>query len=343
MRPLLAAFFRSAHFKSSPNCEHCPGKSRFYTSDRGQVMSFKTKCTNCQAPYTLKSRDAEGKKIKCKKCGETFVVRFAKKKAPAAGDDSEWDAPAAPPMAGLPPVVGGAKKKKKKPSDEEDAPKKSKKASTKQKNILIVVGLLAALGIFTGVIFAVGGLGGGGGGNKPLQQATYQFKRGSSGQSLFSIDYPAQWKFARGGGSGGKPEWITLESEADGINVSIRENVKASAMGDIAGAATRSTEELPPELKPIAKVHEQLKNDMKLSFDNYKEDAPEVVTCGLGEGRLSKFSGDEGAVLSSMVYGYRGTFPSGPEMVKVLFKFSSEKQFKRHEDVIRKMIASLGR
>lgn len=310
-------------------------------------MSFKTRCTNCQAAYTLKSRDAEGKKIKCKKCGEAFVVRFAKKKAPAAADDSEWDAVGGPPTTGLPPVVGGTKKKKKKkPSAEGDAPEKSKKkkGSSKQKNILIVVGLVAALGIFTGGILAVGGLGGGGGSSdKPPAQATYQFKRGSSGQKLFSIDYPAGWKFESGGGSGGKPEWITLESKEDGISVSLRENVKASAMGDIAGATTRSGEELPPELKPIAKVHAQLMEDMKFSYDDYKEDPPEVVESGLGEGRLSKFSGDEGTLFSSMVYGYRGTFPSGPEMVKVLFKFSSEKQFKRHEDVIRKMVASIGR
>ena len=46
-------------------------------------MSIQTRCPNCEASYTL-AEAQRGKKVRCRKCSDTFVVGEDKAKAPAA-------------------------------------------------------------------------------------------------------------------------------------------------------------------------------------------------------------------------------------------------------------------
>ena len=103
-------------------------------------------CPNCEATLKLKSREAEGKKVRCPKCEKPFVVKL-----PAVEDEvvDEWDLPTEddadeePPP---PPVRKGAGKKKKK-----------SRSGGFQKPALIVGAALVAVamigGLITGAIY----------------------------------------------------------------------------------------------------------------------------------------------------------------------------------------------
>ncbi|HUG20451.1 MAG TPA: hypothetical protein VMM56_15800 [Planctomycetaceae bacterium] len=284
----------------------------------------------------MKSREMEGRKVKCKKCGKPFVVEF--------GDEFEdefgggFGGGAMPPVT-IPPRVQGVKTKKKTKAEpgEESAPRKAA-GSKKKKQIIIASSLVGALLIFTGVMFAL---------SSPDSQqqkqqevVNLQFTKGESEQHKFGVEYPADWEFKTGGGTGGKPEFVRIT--APDISISIKTNLKASAFGDIAGAGGVETEELPDELEPIHQVHEAMKANMTLDMTPYDEQPPESIETKSGEGRLSKYVGDRGMLNGGKAYGFRATIPSRPDMLVVVITCESQKVFDKYEETFRKIILSIG-
>ncbi|TWT62133.1 hypothetical protein [Rubinisphaera italica] len=166
--------------------------------------------------------------------------------------------------------------------------------------------------------------------------------QGKSKQGNIGVEYPSEWKFETDGGQGGVAEWIRITG--DDISVSIRTNLKASAMGDIASAGgTIQDEEVPEELEPIAAVHDFLQSDMQSIMEPYEEESPEKIETKAGNSRISKFQGDRGFVNGGMAYGYRATLPSGNDKLKVVCTCESEKDLEKYDSLLRKMILSIGR
>lgn len=83
-------------------------------------MSFSTVCSNCDARLTAPDT-VEGKRVKCKKCGEAFLAKRA------AEDDDEDERPAKPIKSTV--KMPAVKAKSKPARDDEDSPRKSTKAA----------------------------------------------------------------------------------------------------------------------------------------------------------------------------------------------------------------------
>ena len=145
----------------------------------------------------MKSREMEGKKVKCKKCGKPFVIDFG------GGAPDDFGGAAMPPVT-MPPRVQGVKSKKKKSNPEagESAPRKAA-TSSKKKSIIIGSCLFGALLVFTGVMFALSSPDSDG--SKQKEVVNLQFTKGESDQHKFTVEYPTDWSFKTGGGTGGKP------------------------------------------------------------------------------------------------------------------------------------------
>jgi hypothetical protein len=284
----------------------------------------------------MKSREMEGRKVKCKKCGKPFVVEFQDEFEDEFGGG--FGGGGMPPVT-MPPRVQGVKTKKKAQAepDEEAAPRKAA-GSKKKKQIIIASSLVGALLIFTGVMFALSSPDSKK--EKTQEVVNLQFTNKPSEQHKFTVDYPAEWDFKTGGGQGGKPEFVRIT--APDISISIKSNLKASALGDIAGAGGVAPQDLPDELEPIHSVHEAMKSNMTLDMTPYDEEAPESIDTKAGEGRLSKYVGDRGMLNGGKAYGFRATVPSHPDMLVVVITCESQKVFDKYEDTFRKIILSIG-
>lgn len=293
-------------------------------------MGLKTTCSNCGASFAMKNRDLEGKKVKCKSCGDPFVVAF--------GSGSGGGIPAA---GGLPPKVVGQKPPRKiKPAAEDEVPAASSGGSGNTKLIIIAGSLVGVLVIWTGVMFVLGG-GGGSTQAKTPEKLQLEFTRGKSENGKYGVDYPVDWEFKTGGGTGGRPEFVRIET--DDISISIKTNLKASAVGDISSAGgTIQDDEVPEELEPIAGVHEFMKADMEVEMSSYNEDPPEKIMAKAGNSRISKFVGDRGMLNGGKAYGLRATVPSGPDKLKVVIICESQKVFDKYEETLRQIVLSIG-
>lgn len=295
-------------------------------------MGLKTTCSNCGASFALKNREMEGKKVKCKKCGEPFVVKFAA--APGNGGGSS-----AP--GGLPPKVVGQKpprKVKPQTEDDEPAPGKSQDGSGKKKYIIIGGSLAGVIIIWTGIMFAIGSTGE----QKTTapQQVELPLTRASSPNGRFGVDYPTGWKVTTGGGSGGIPESILIKGED--ITISVRIDPGGSLLGTIVSPNGVQDENLPDELEPIAKVHDSLRGEFELEMNDYEEEPAEKIMTKGGNSRLSKFVGDRGMFAGGMAYGYRATVPGGTDKLKVKIICESKKVFEKYDQMLRKIILSVG-
>lgn len=296
-------------------------------------MGLKTTCSNCGTSFAMKNRDMEGKKVKCKNCGDPFVVKFG------SGSGNSGGMPAA---GGLPPKVVGQKPPRKiKPAQDEEAPAAKPGGSGNMKIFIIAGSLVGILVIWTGIMFALGGGGGGSSQSKTPEVVKLEMKRGRSEQGKYGVDYPVDWEFRTGGGTGGKPEFVRIETKD--ISISIKTNLKASAVGDISSAGgTIQDDEVPEELEPIAGVHEFMKTDMELEMSPYDEEPAEKIMAKAGNSRISKFVGDRGMLNGGKAYGFRATVPSGPDKLKVVIICESEKVFEKYEQTLRDIVLSIG-
>lgn len=295
-------------------------------------MGLKTTCSNCGASFAMKNRQMEGKKVKCKKCGEPFVVKFA------SGSGNGGGAAAS---GGLPPKVVGQKPPRKvKTQEVEEAPEATSGGSGNAKLLIIGGSIVGLLVIWTGVMFALGSWGGGGQSRK-TEAVQLKFTRGDSQNQKFGVDYPVDWEFKTGGGTGGRPEWIRIN--ADDLTISIKTDLAASAVGDISSlGGTIQEGEVPEELEPIAQVHDFMKSEVEANMNTYDEEPPEKIMAQAGNSRLSKFVGDRGMFDGGKAFGYRATMPCGPDKIKVLIICESQKVFDKYDETLRKIVMSIG-
>ena len=297
-------------------------------------MSFKAICPDCGASYSMSDRSKEGKKLKCKKCGGKFVANLeessSSKPSKSRSKPEKLMAP--------PPKVRGkdAIRNEPKPGELEEV------AAGGTSKPVMIGAIFLFIAFWGGVIFAVSQMEFKPSGPTEVQQVQLPMTQGKSAQGNIGVEYPTEWKFETDGGQGGVAEWIRITG--DDISVSIRTNLKASAMGDIASAGgTIQDEEVPEELEPIAAVHDFLQADMQSIMEPYEEEAPEKIETKAGNSRISKFQGDRGFVNGGMAYGYRATLPSGNDKLKVVCTCESEKDLEKYDSLLRKMILSIGR
>jgi len=298
-------------------------------------MGLKTTCSNCGASFAMKNREMEGKKVKCKKCGDPFVVKFSAGSGNGGGG--------MPAMGGLPPKTVGQKapRQVKPQTDDGDAPSGTSQGGSGNKKIFIIGGsVVGLLVIWTGIMIAVGA---GRGNNKSDTPKTVDLplQRGTSTQRRFGVDYPVGWEFKAAGGTGGVPESMLIKG--DNVSISIRTDLGASAVGDIASAGgTIQDGEMPEELEPIAKVHEFMKGELESEMSDCQEEPPEKIIAKAGNSRLSKFVGDRGLLGGGKAFGYRATMPGGTEKIKVKIICNSQKDFDKYEPMLRKIVMSIG-
>lgn len=296
-------------------------------------MGLKATCSNCGASFAVKNRDLEGKKVKCKKCGDPFVVKFS---SGAGNGGGEMSAP-----GGLPPKVVGQKpprKVKPQTADEDPAPSKSGGGSGQKKFVIIGGSVVGLLIIWTAIMFAIGSKGE----QKTTKpkQVELPLTRGKSKQGRFGVDYPKDWKFKTAGGTGGVPESILIT--CDDVSISVRVDPGASAVGDTVSAGAAPDEELPEEEEPIAKVHAYQKHEMLDEMNSYEEEPAEKIMAKAGNSRLSKFVGDRGMFYGGKAWGFRATLPGGTETLKVKITCESQKVFDNYEQMLRKIVLSVG-
>jgi len=282
-----------------------------------------------------------GKAFKCPSCREPFVVEIQQK--PASRSKKTKRRQSAPKFvedddisAGPPPIVMGKKPKTKK---REQEPQDEPTAKPKQVNKVALVSVIgvAAIVLWTGVIFFIRGFGGHG--STPQITAPVEFARTKANNSKFSAEAPSGWEVTTGGGSGGKPTWLKIKHE--GITISIKENIVSGVLGDMAQAGRNFNEEIPDELAPVAKLHETIKGQTAELLSNYNEQPPvKIKTLGMGDGRMSEFTASEWS-LGKAIYGYRVTLLAGPRQLNVLIKCPSKSHWEVLKPTFQQIVKSI--
>ncbi len=149
-------------------------------------------------------------------------------------------------------------------------------------------------------------------GSPPVPSPT-AFGNFNSKDGTFQCEYPEDWE-AKGGGRKG-PTWAKFTHGSAEIKVTA--DVAGSVLGDIAGGGSRIEDvELPPELQPVAKVHEFGKNQAEESDRSYTEvGEPQVVDNRLGPSRYSEFT--TSGTFGGSIRGYRATILARDKRVVV--------------------------
>ena len=109
-------------------------------------MAIRTSCPGCETAYNV-ADDTEGKKMRCKKCSEVFVIRAVKEKG----------AKATPIKSGTPPAAKSSDEpdKKRKPSrprdddydaDDDDVPRRPKSIVKSGPNLLLIGAIVLGVG-----------------------------------------------------------------------------------------------------------------------------------------------------------------------------------------------------
>lgn len=252
-----------------------------------------TSCPHCGEKYRLKE-SAAGRKIRCRDCRKSFWISTP---ADEPGDEAEelvFDIPPddvfdIPPedqaAVALPPQPVRKRMKKASPAPAEKENSKRRDAATWPARFNAMPPLAIGGVIVAGVValLLVPALSPGGSGIKPPEG--YETYKDEVGQQ-FRIEYPQGWAVDFGGRGTSNP-WVRFEKESALIRV--KTSMGASAIGDIAKSATQGAD-LPDELKPVAQVHELMKEQFAADFSGYEEQPPRTVDAKMGEARLSEFT-----------------------------------------------------
>ena len=299
-------------------------------------MPAKTRCPECRATFDIPSRDKVGKKIKCPKCGDPFVVRPLKKKKsvkkrPPADDDWDIEDEAAP-MA-PPPIIRKSKKGSKKSSQ-------SKKAEGEDSNrtILMVATCGGAVVVLCIVLFLASKMGGGGGeanAEQAAAAANVEFVTYMQETSAFKIDHPPDWKAKGGGGTGGVPAWATVESS--NASVSVRTSPSGTAIG---AAALATGDDSNEDLAPVVETHAFMKEKVAADYDSYEETKGVKVDVAVGDARMSTFTLNAGVFGGGTQTGYRVTILNVNHTINIMCKCSPS-DFESLKPVFEKMILSV--
>lgn len=167
---------------------------------------------------------------------------------------------------------------------------------------------------FFGVVVAIGAFVGiNGCGSAPVAAPT-SFTQYNHKDGTFAFEYPENWE-ADGGGKNG-PCWATIKSGPAEIRVTA--DLADSLMGGIASSfgGGGSDAPTPPELEPVAKVHEMAKEDAEKKYSGYEETGdPVVLDVRLGPARKSEFTASSS--FGSGLHGYRTTVLGHDKRVEV--------------------------
>lgn len=184
-----------------------------------------------------------------------------------------------------------------------------------------------------------------GGGDVP---APTSFVAYNANNGDFSLVYPKGWEAS---GRGKKNH--VLEVTKGPVTITVRSDLTGSLMGDIAGSmghipggipdtqlageGGEASEEL--DLEPVAQVHRLGKKELAEAIKEYSEgEAEKVQTGGLGEGRMSEFTGKRG--LRSEIRGCRGTALSRDKRVVVICTCPAS-NWKALQPAFKKVVESL--
>jgi hypothetical protein len=129
----------------------------------------------------------------------------------------------------------------------------------------------------------------------PSSYGAFNHKEGT-----FACEYPDGWQ----ADSGGKHGQIWAKFESGPAQIRLYGDVAGSLMGDAMGGRNQS--ELPPELQPVQKIHEDAKQAAEDEYAGYKEvGQPQVLDVALGPARVSEFTAS--TTFGSGLHGYRLT------------------------------------
>ncbi|MFO1096589.1 MAG: hypothetical protein U0992_25265 [Planctomycetaceae bacterium] len=295
----------------------------------------------CECGQSLQAPDkAAGKAVRCPECGEAVKVPAHKAEPKEESEDDFSELEPAPPRRAassqkLPAAVLKSTKKKAKPTTQAAEPGIPKWVWA----LFILVGFgVGSVGGYLGVtaILSAAAKDNADAPPEPLTYSEHAHKEGN-----FKFDYPNGWEVASGGGTGGVPPWGTFSK--DDVSVDIRADLKGASIADIANAAAnQSTEELPPELSPVAKVH-QFQHDVKykIEYDDFEETPGGFYDVPFGRGWLSEFTASEGA-FGGKIHGYRLTLLGGMHQFNVICK-CQEKNWRKNEPMFERVLKSISR
>ena len=239
--------------------------------------------------------------------------------------------------------------KRKRSDDVDEPPKKSGKGKSKKKSependnsaLPVIIGGMVFGMIIIGVVgfFAIPPL------IAKLQegreiQVPKDFEKFTEQNFYFSCEVPKDWEVDARGGQGNVPPTVRIEK--GNIKIAYRSSLSGAAIQDMAQAGANQTGELPDELKPVAKVHEYQREKFKQETPDYTEVGPvERIDTGMGEGRLSEFTGSVG--FGGKFYGYRVTLLTTQYQWNVVCKCKTKREFEAYKPIFRRILASSGR
>ncbi len=165
-----------------------------------------------------------------------------------------------------------------------------------------------------------------------------------------NLEYPEGFEIKSGGGTGGAPAWIRIESS--GISIQVREDHAGEAIGDIAQAgqgggvvdpaAMGADAAFDPEmdLSAVGAVHRFLLMKVEPEYTNYQEQPAREATAKMGEARYSTFTAS--GTFGGSIYGLRGTVVSGPDAIKIIAT-CNKRQWEAYKGAFVRIVESISR
>jgi hypothetical protein len=153
-----------------------------------------------------------------------------------------------------------------------------------------------------------------------------------SPEAVFHIEKPSGWKVSASGIKGS----LGVEIEKSSAVIKVKESLRGSLVGDIAGSGTRGDE--PDERSPVAAVHALKQKEFAEEYSHYEEDKPTFVNTRFGKVARSEFKGVKGL---GKVRGYRATALAGQTSFDISCQ-CSEAHWEMLRPAFERAIASLG-
>lgn len=131
--------------------------------------------------------------------------------------------------------------------------------------------------------------------------------------NAFSLKHPGGWEVETGSRPDNTYSWARFTQG------SAKVQVFADVAGSLMAGPTSGEHEEGSELAPVHGAHLQYKRNASEMYGDYKESEPALFKgAGLGEGRLSAFTGSGGGLFGSKLRGVRVTLMTNDRRVSVL-------------------------
>ena len=174
-------------------------------------------------------------------------------------------------------------------------------------------------------------------GSAPIPAPT-AYSSFNSKEGTFQCDYPDGWE-AKGGGRRG-PTWASFTQGSAEIRVTA--DITGSLLGDIGGGgASEGAPGTPPELQPVALIHNVGLSQAQDRDTSYREiGEPMIIDNNLGPSRYSEFS--TSSAFGSSIHCYRATILAKDKRV-VVYCTCAESDWTTLEPAFVKVIESFAR